>query len=92
MSEFDTLDVSRVGHWLYATLNRPKRRNAMNRKMVDELVAVAESVRSDASIRALVLRGAGGHCFIRDYEAMRRYLDELGGDPLALEALSAYQR
>lgn len=38
------------------------------------------------------VRGAGGHCFIKDYEAMRRYLIELGGDPLAVEALTAYQQ
>ena len=86
MSEFDTLDVNRVGHWLYATLNRPKRRNAMNRKMVDELVAVAESVRSDASVRALVLRGAGGHfCAGGDVSDMAGAMGAMtdGQDPIA---------
>ena len=61
MSEYDTLEVRRQGHWLFATLNRPSRRNAMNRVMVDELVAVAATARDDRSIRAVVLRGAGGH-------------------------------
>lgn len=37
------------------------------------------------------VRGAGGHCFIKDYEAMRRYLEAQGGDELALKALAAYQ-
>jgi len=37
------------------------------------------------------VRGAGGHCFIKDYEALRLYLEQQNGDPLALEALSAYQ-
>ena len=38
------------------------------------------------------VRGAGGHCFIKDYEALRRYLEADGGGELALEALAAYQR
>lgn len=37
------------------------------------------------------VRGAGGHCFIKDYEAMRRYLAAQPGTELAVEALSAYQ-
>jgi UDPglucose 6-dehydrogenase len=38
-----------------------------------------------------VVRGAGGHCFIKDYEAMRRYLAEHSGNTLAVQALTAYQ-
>src|SRR5690606_11913758 len=46
---------------LHITLNRPDSRNAMRLAMVHELRAVLESVRHDTSVRALVLRGAGGH-------------------------------
>ena len=46
---------------LYVTLNRPDCRNAMSLAMVEELRAVLKSVRHDQSVRALVLRGAGGH-------------------------------
>src|SRR5690606_21178222 len=46
---------------LHISLNRPDSRNAMSLAMVHELRAVLESVRHDTSVRALVLRGAGGH-------------------------------
>jgi isohexenylglutaconyl-CoA hydratase len=46
---------------LHVTLNRPDSRNAMSLAMVGELRAVLDSVQADLSVRALVLRGAGGH-------------------------------
>ncbi|MBX9914214.1 MAG: enoyl-CoA hydratase/isomerase family protein [Pseudomonadaceae bacterium] len=46
---------------LHVTLNRPDSRNAMSLAMVGELRAVLDSVQSELSVRALVLRGAGGH-------------------------------
>ncbi len=46
---------------LHITLNRPDCRNAMSLKMVHELSAVLDSVKEDPGVRALVLRGAGGH-------------------------------
>ncbi len=61
MMQADTLKVERRSHWLYVTLNRPKRRNAMNRKMVEELTNVAQTVREEGGVRAVILRGADGH-------------------------------
>lgn len=46
---------------LFITLNRPESRNAMSLQMVAELRTVLAAVRDRRSIRALVLRGAGGH-------------------------------
>lgn len=46
---------------LHVTLNRPDSRNAMSLAMVGELRATLEAVRHDPNVRALVLRGAGGH-------------------------------
>jgi isohexenylglutaconyl-CoA hydratase len=46
---------------LHITLNRPDSRNAMSLAMVEELRAVLAAVNHDRSVRALVLRGAGGH-------------------------------
>lgn len=46
---------------LRLTLNRPTARNAMNREMVDALREAAAQAEADPSIRAIVLRGAGGH-------------------------------
>jgi isohexenylglutaconyl-CoA hydratase len=46
---------------LHVTLDRPDSRNAMSLVMVGELRAVLAAVQGDLSVRAIVLRGAGGH-------------------------------
>ncbi len=57
----DTLILETRGHALHITLNRPDARNAMSLQMVNELMAVFDSIENDTSIRAVVLRGANGH-------------------------------
>ena len=57
----ETLLLNLEGGVLHVTLNRPDSRNAMSLAMVGELRAVLESVRANAEVRAIVLRGAGGH-------------------------------
>ncbi|MDO9322767.1 MAG: enoyl-CoA hydratase/isomerase family protein, partial [Pseudomonas sp.] len=57
----ETLLLELVEGVLYITLNRPDSRNAMSLAMVEELRAVLAAVRHDRGIRALVLRGVGGH-------------------------------
>jgi isohexenylglutaconyl-CoA hydratase len=57
----ETLLLEHAGGVLHITLNRPDSRNAMSLAMVEELRAVLAAVRADAGVRALVLRGAGGH-------------------------------
>lgn len=49
------------GGVLHLTLNRPESRNAMNRGMVEEINAVFDAVREAPQVRAIVMRGAGGH-------------------------------
>ncbi|TNE62568.1 MAG: enoyl-CoA hydratase/isomerase family protein [Alphaproteobacteria bacterium] len=44
------------------TLNRPHVKNAMNAAMVDGLIAAFDAAAADDTVRALVLKGAGG-CF-----------------------------
>jgi len=56
-----TLQVLRDGGWLHVTLNRPEKRNAMSLAMVEELLALLAGVADDRSVRAIILRGAGGH-------------------------------
>lgn len=46
---------------LHVTLDRPQSRNAMSLAMVKELGSVFSALESDLSIRAVVLRGEGGH-------------------------------
>ncbi|MFK8399101.1 isohexenylglutaconyl-CoA hydratase [Pseudomonas sp. BGr12] len=57
----ETLLLERDGGVLHVTLNRPDSRNAMSLAMVGELRAVLAAVRDDRAVRAIVLRGAGGH-------------------------------
>ena len=45
---------------LTVTLNRPHKRNAMNAELVSEIMAVVDSVSEDATIRAIIFRGADG--------------------------------
>src|SRR5690606_40591950 len=56
-----TLLLELVEGVLYVTLNRPDSRNAMSLAMVQELRAVLAYLHAAGDVRALVLRGAGGH-------------------------------
>lgn len=46
---------------LRITLNRPEQRNALSTAMVADLNAVFDSIEGEHEMRAVVLRGAGGH-------------------------------
>ena len=61
LPETETLLLDEQAPFLHVTLNRPEARNAMSLAMVDELMAVFDAVEDRADIRALVLRGTGGH-------------------------------
>lgn len=61
MPEIETLSMRLDGWRLHVTLNRPEVRNAMSARMVRELVATMEAISGDENVRAIVLRGAGGH-------------------------------
>jgi isohexenylglutaconyl-CoA hydratase len=49
------------GGVLFVTINRPESRNAMSLKMVHELRVVFAHLHTQPQVRALVMRGAGGH-------------------------------
>jgi len=61
LPETETLALEQNDHVLHVTLSRPKARNAMSLKMVQELMAVFEQIEDNEAIRAVVLRGADGH-------------------------------
>lgn len=85
--------VERAGHALHITLDRPKVRNAMSLEMVDALIDTFEGLRGDRGVRAVVIRGAGGHfCAggdIKDMAAARQAAGAAGAgagaeaDPIA---------
>ncbi len=59
MTNFDTIIFEKQRRGVLITLNRPALRNALNRRMKDELRAALELAREDAEIRAVVITGAG---------------------------------
>ncbi|MCB1838069.1 MAG: enoyl-CoA hydratase/isomerase family protein, partial [Alcanivoracaceae bacterium] len=61
LPETEFLLLQQDGPFLHVTLNRPEVRNALSTGMAQELMRVFAAVRDDESIRALILRGAGGH-------------------------------
>ena len=60
LPDCNTLLLRRDGWRLHVTLNRPEARNAMSFAMLHELMAVFTAIAGDRSLRAVILRGAGG--------------------------------
>lgn len=61
---FSHLIVQDHGAVRRITLNRPEKLNALNRETVDELHAAFAAASVDASVRVVVLTGAGGKAFV----------------------------
>jgi len=91
MSGFATLAVSPQGGILHVTLDRPAVRNAMSMQMVDDLRAVLAQAEASHDVRAIVLRGAGGHfCAGANLQDMAQARQrELAGEADAIAAVNA---
>jgi len=57
----ESVNVSINGHLAVVTLNRPDKANAVSLEMFDALGDAGEGLARDASIRAIVLQGAGAN-------------------------------
>jgi enoyl-CoA hydratase/carnithine racemase len=70
----DAIKIERHQNYVTLSLNRPEKRNALNRAMLDGFEAAFASIEGDRDIRALVIRGEGrGFCSgldLRDIEQM----------------------
>jgi enoyl-CoA hydratase/carnithine racemase len=70
----DELKVEKHQNYVTLSLNRPEKRNAVNRAMMEALDAALASVEADKNVRAVVIRGEGrGFCSgldLRDIEQM----------------------
>lgn len=53
------IDIERNGRVLELVLNRPEKRNALNREMCDVIVAACESAQDDPALGAIYLRANG---------------------------------
>lgn len=87
LPQLDSLLVEEYEGTLSVTLNRPSVRNAMSVQMIHELLAVLAEAEKQPGLRALVLRGAGGHfcagADIKDLAAARSQPATPGVDPVA---------
>ncbi|MBM74606.1 MAG: enoyl-CoA hydratase [Proteobacteria bacterium] len=58
---YEHLEVRVEEAVVFAAFNRPKVRNALNLKMVEELENLLEALEAEEGVRCLVLKGNGGH-------------------------------
>ncbi|MEJ2156009.1 MAG: enoyl-CoA hydratase-related protein [Desulfobacteraceae bacterium] len=59
----DTIEYKLDGGIAILTLNRPEARNAISRRLVDDLGSVLEAVDATSEARTLIITGAGGKAF-----------------------------
>ena len=64
MAEYETINIDRRGGVAVLTINRPDKLNALNTKVHQEGVAALDELKADASVRVVVLTGAGEKAFI----------------------------
>ncbi len=59
MDHYDHIELIRQDQIAVLTFNRPDQLNAMNRRMMDELIDALEAVSADQGIRAAIMTGKG---------------------------------
>ncbi len=67
------------------TFDRPQARNAMTWAMYDGLAAACDQIADDPSIRAVLMRGAGGKAFVAGTDIAQFRAFETGEDGIAYE-------
>src|SRR6202046_242493 len=63
-TSFENITYEVKGSIAYITMNRPKVMNALNRKTVEELNAAFHAAKNDATVKGVILTGAGEKAFI----------------------------
>ena len=56
---YETIQVRKEGAVDWVTLNRPESLNALNKRLIDELLDYFQALYWDKSVRVVVMRGAG---------------------------------
>lgn len=64
MSAYETITVEKRGKVAIVTINRPEKLNALNQQVHRDGVAVLDELRSDETVRVVVLTGSGEKAFI----------------------------
>src|SRR6201995_5704254 len=63
-TSFENITYEVKGSTSYITMNRPKLMNALNRQTVEELGAAFQVAKDDATVKGIILTGAGEKAFI----------------------------
>jgi enoyl-CoA hydratase len=63
-TSFENITYEVKGSIGYITLNRPRVMNALNRRTVEELNVAFHAVKADATVKGIILTGAGEKAFI----------------------------
>ena len=61
---FETIQLERDGRVAIVTVNRPEKRNALNRQVRQELISAFDQLWADESARVVIITGAGDKAFI----------------------------
>ena len=89
MSEYETIQYEMQDNVALLTLNRPERRNAMNRELNRDLLAGFERAAGDDQVRAVLVTGAGkGFCAGAD---LAMFQSQPTGDQVYEIIVSSYQ-
>ena len=88
------LTTEKIDHTLWATINRPKSRNAVNFEVIEALEETLDLLEADDSILTFVLRGAGDQSFISggDLKEFHTLKTAEEAKPMARRMLNIYQR
>ena len=77
----------------YLTINRPKQLNALNQKTLQEISAVANQLKEDETVKALIISGAGGRAFVAGADiAEMQDMSEEAGREISRLAQETYQK
>jgi len=85
MSDDGEVRSVRNGDVVHVTFDRQAARNAMTWRMYEQLGETCEKLRADASVRAVVFRGAGGKSFIAGTDIAQFKTFRSGEDGIAYE-------
>lgn len=85
--EMDKLGIATV------TINRPKKLNALNSKVLDEIEKVFDNLRRDNSVSAIIMTGAGEKAFVAGADIKElRELNKGTGEKISRKGQQIFQK
>lgn len=85
-----SVDDAGIAH---LTINRPKKLNALNAQVLDEIALVLDTIETDSDINALLLKGAGDKAFVAGADISElAELDSPGGEAASKKGQGIFGR